>query len=124
MGSEGAPAVSDWATDFDLFDRASVTDPAPIWRDLRERCPVARTERRGTTWLPVDYGDVRAVAQDTDHFSSRDVGVVTARRAGGRAPEGPPPPADHVGPADAHLGPAPAPHPLRTDRHRDDDADH
>ena len=75
--------VADWATDFDLFDPAYLTDPAPIWRDLRERCPVARTERRGTTWLPVDYGDVRALAQDTDHFSSRDVGVVTARHADG-----------------------------------------
>jgi cytochrome P450 len=76
--------VTDWAIDFDLFDAAYVTDPAPIWRDLRERCPVARTERRGTTWLPVDYGDVRALAQDIERFSSRDVGVVRARHADGQ----------------------------------------
>jgi cytochrome P450 len=82
MRSDQAP-VSDWARDFDLFDRAYVTDPAPIWRDLRERCPVARTERNGTTWLPVDYADLRALAQDTDHFSSRDVGVVTTGRGPG-----------------------------------------
>ena len=78
--------VTDWATDFDLFDPAYVTDPAPIWRDLRERCPVARTERRGTTWLPVDYGDLRAIAQDTERFSSRDVGVATAGRGEGETP--------------------------------------
>jgi cytochrome P450 len=75
--------VIDWAADFDLFDAAYLADPAAIWHDLRGRCPVARTERRGTTWLPVDYADLRAVAQDTDHFSSRDVGVVTAGRGPG-----------------------------------------
>jgi cytochrome P450 len=76
-------SVSDWATDFDLFDPAYVTDPAPIWHDLRERCPIARTERNGTTWMPLDYGDLRDLAQDTEHFSSRDVGVVTAGRGPG-----------------------------------------
>src|SRR4051794_24093771 len=84
MTSEGARgAVTDWATDFDLFDPAYVTDPAPIWSDLRARCPVARTERRGTTWLPVDYADLRELALDTARFSSRDVGVVTAGRGPG-----------------------------------------
>jgi cytochrome P450 len=75
--------VHDWATDFDLFDPSYLTDPAPVWRELREQCPIARTDRRGTTWLPVDYGDLRALAQDTARFSSRDVGVVTARRGDG-----------------------------------------
>jgi cytochrome P450 len=84
MSEDTFGPVTDWATDFDLFDASYVTDPAPIWRDLRERCPVARTERRGTTWLPVDYGDVRALAQDIERFSSRDVGVVTARHADGQ----------------------------------------
>ena len=51
--------VIDWATDFDLFDPAYLADPAAIWNDLRGRCPVARTERRGTTWLPVGYADLR-----------------------------------------------------------------
>ncbi len=82
MRSDQAP-VSDWATDFDLFDHAYVTDPAPIWRDLRERCPVARTERNGATWLPVGYADLHELAQDTDHFSSRDVGVITTGRGPG-----------------------------------------
>jgi cytochrome P450 len=87
MSVDGDRPVIDWATDFDLFDPAYLADPAAIWQDLRGRCPVARTERRGTTWLPVDYDDVRAVAQDTERFSSRDVGVVTA----GRGPGGTPP---------------------------------
>jgi cytochrome P450 len=85
MSIDAGP-VTDWATDFDLFDPAYLADPAAIWQDLRGRCPVARTERRGTTWLPVDYADLRAVAQDTARFSSRDVGVVTAGRGVGDAP--------------------------------------
>jgi len=79
-------SVTDWTTDFDLFDPRYVEDPASVWVELRDRCPVARTERRGTTFMPVDYGDLRAIAQDTEHFSSRDVGVVTARRGAGETP--------------------------------------
>ena len=86
MSNDAYGPVTDWATDFDLFDPAYLADPAAIWQDLRGRCPVARTERRGTTWLPVDYADLRVVAQDTDHFSSRDVGVVTAGRGSGETP--------------------------------------
>jgi cytochrome P450 len=82
VSAENGP-VSDWATDFDLFDPTYVTDPAPVWRELRERCPIARTERRGTTFLPVGYDDLRTLAQDTERFSSRDVGVVTRGRGVG-----------------------------------------
>jgi cytochrome P450 len=87
MGSDDTfGAVADWTTDFDLFDPAYVTDPAPIWHELRGRCPIARTDRRGTTWLPVDYGDLRDLALDTERFSSRDVGVVTGGRGPGETP--------------------------------------
>ena len=43
----GRPPVSDWATDYDIFDEAYITDPYPIWAELRERCPIAHTERWG-----------------------------------------------------------------------------
>ena len=39
--------VRDWATDYDIFDPDYVRDPAPVWDDLRSRCPIARTERWG-----------------------------------------------------------------------------
>lgn len=68
--------VSDWATDFDIGDPAYENNPYPIWDDLRERCPVAHTERRGSTLLPTRHEDIAAVAYDTEHFSSVDVGTI------------------------------------------------
>jgi hypothetical protein len=32
----GAP-VSDWTSDYDVFDPDYVVDPYPVWEDLRER---------------------------------------------------------------------------------------
>lgn len=62
----------------DLFDPDFIEDPFPIYRELRERCPVAHTEQGKSTWMPTTYDDVVRVAHDTEHFSSRDVGVVSA----------------------------------------------
>lgn len=72
--------TSDWATDFDILDPRYVEDPASVWAELRERCPIARTERRGPTWLPVRYDDIATIAHDIEHFSSRDIAVVTPGR--------------------------------------------
>jgi cytochrome P450 len=68
----------DWATDFDIGDPTYEADPYRIWDDLRDRCPVAHTERRGGAYLPTRYEDVASVAYDTEHFSSRDVSVIRA----------------------------------------------
>ena len=75
------PPVQDWATDFDHTDPAWTADPYPIWEDLRQRCPVARTGRYGRAWLPVTYDLIREVAYDTGHFTSRSV-VASERRPG------------------------------------------
>ena len=75
------PPVQDWASDFDHTDPAWSADPYPIWDDLRQRCPVAHTERYGGAWLPVTYDLIREVAYDTEHFTSRTV-VVSDRRPG------------------------------------------
>jgi cytochrome P450 len=72
---ETAP-VQDWTTDFDVLDQGYVIDPFPIWDDLRERCPVASTDRRRRAWLVTSYEAVNAAAHDTTRFSSLDVGVV------------------------------------------------
>ena len=62
--------VTDWFTDFDHLDPRWVEDPYPIWDELREKCPVAHTNRfQGV------YFDVRTVAYDTEHFSSRQIVV-------------------------------------------------
>jgi cytochrome P450 len=65
--------VRDWAGDYDVYDPEYVTDPFPIWDDLRERCPVAHTERWGGSWLPTRYEDVVAIAHDVERFSSSEI---------------------------------------------------
>jgi cytochrome P450 len=75
------PAVTDWEHDFDHTDPQYVADPFPIWDELREKCPIAHSDRYGGTWLPVTHADVAAIAYDTDHFTSRSV-VVSEIRPG------------------------------------------
>jgi cytochrome P450 len=49
-------------------------DPYPIWDDLRKRCPVAHSERfEDGAFFPSRFADVRDIAYDTEHFSSRRV---------------------------------------------------
>src|SRR5262245_47120686 len=67
------PPVDDWATDFDHLDPRWIEDPYPIWDGLRSACPVAHTERFRGVYFPSRYEDVRAVAYDTEHFSSRRI---------------------------------------------------
>ena len=84
-------ATRDWGRDLDIFDTRYVTDPATIWSELRDVCPIAFTERRGRSWMPVNYDDIDAIAHDTEHFSSRRVAVVDSPRTEGRRPlESPP----------------------------------
>ena len=75
------PPGGDFATDFDHTDAAWVADPYPIWDDLRQRCPVAHTDRYGGAWLPVTHDLVSEVAYDHEHFTSRSV-VVSEQRPG------------------------------------------
>ena len=67
--------VTDWAADWDHLDPAWVSNPYPIWQDLRDRCPVAHTNRYRGVYFPTRYADIREVAYDPDRFSSRRVVV-------------------------------------------------
>ncbi len=84
--------VSDWATDFSHLEPEWAADPYPIQDDLRQRCPIAHTERFGGGWLPVRYADVAAIAYDTDRFSSRAIIMNNARPPREIAPVGGSPP--------------------------------
>jgi cytochrome P450 len=68
--------VEDFATDWDHTDPQWVNNPYPIWEDLRDRCPVAHTDRYGGGWFPTTHEMVSTIANDTEHFTSRMV-VVT-----------------------------------------------
>ena len=70
------PPVTHWDTDFDVLDPAYVADPFTIWDGLRRICPVAHTDRRGSTWLPTRYQDVVDLAHDIGHFSSTEIMVI------------------------------------------------
>jgi len=80
--------VAEWASDYDVFDPAYVTDPYPIWAELRETCPIAHTDRWGGSWLPTRYADVSAIAHDIAHFSSRGIAVIPPPAAGEADPGG------------------------------------
>ena len=77
-----AEPVNDWASDYDIFDPGYISDPYPVWRDLRQKCPISHSERWGGSWMPIRYADLFAFAQDFRRFSSQQVLVV---------PVGPPP---------------------------------
>jgi len=74
--AEARPPVEDWATDYDIFDPQYCTDPGPIWADLRQRCPVAHTERWGGSWLATRYDDVAEMARMVPALSNQEFIVV------------------------------------------------
>src|ERR1700691_5248722 len=78
--------VSDWAADFSHMEPEWAADPYPIQDDLRQRCPIAHTNRFGGAWLPTRYEEVAAIAYDTERFSSRSIVVGNFR-----PPRAPPP---------------------------------
>jgi cytochrome P450 len=84
--------VADWATDFSHIDPAWAADPYPIQDDLRQRCPIAHTDRFGGVWLPTRYEDVAAIAYDTEGFSSRAIVISNFRPPRDIAPVGAVPP--------------------------------
>ena len=67
--------VADWTTDWDHLDPSWLSDPYPIWSELRQACPVAHTDRYRGVYFPTRYGDIREIAYDPEHFSSRRVVV-------------------------------------------------
>src|SRR5579871_208945 len=67
------PPVTDWLNDFDHTDPRWTEDPFPIWEELRAHSPIVRTERFLGCYLPTTYEAVRAIANDSEHFSSRRV---------------------------------------------------
>ncbi|MEV4017689.1 cytochrome P450 [Nonomuraea angiospora] len=84
--------VSDWATDFSHLEPEWAADPYPIQDELRQRCPIAHTDRFGGGWLPTRHEDVAAIAYDTERFSSRSIIMSNFRPPLEAAPIGGSPP--------------------------------
>lgn len=83
--------VEDWATDFDHTHPDYAAKAPEIWEELREKCPVAHTNRFGGAWYPVRHADVAAIAHDIENFSSESV-IVSDFKPEGMAPAGFAPP--------------------------------
>jgi cytochrome P450 len=95
--------VGDWATDFSHLEPEWSADPYPIQDDLRQRCPIAHTERFGGGWLPTRYSDVAAIAYDTGRFSSRSIIMGNFRPPRDIAPVGGSPPISSDPPFHQHA---------------------
>ena len=70
------PPVTDWTTDYDIFDPGYVRDPVLIWNKLRQECPIAHTDRWGGSWLPTRYEDMQAFVRMVPELSSKEPLVV------------------------------------------------
>lgn len=80
--------VTDWTSDYDIFDPGYVRNPYPVAAELREKCPIAHTERWGGSWLPTRYEDVVAIAHEHEVFTSREIIVVPVPPATFEGPYG------------------------------------
>jgi cytochrome P450 len=95
VGTRNQPVtgpVTDWASDFSHLEPEWAADPYPIQDDLRQRCPIAHTDRFGGGWLPTRYADVAEIAYDTERFSSRSIIMSNFRPPREVAPIGGSPP--------------------------------
>ena len=82
--------MTSWETDFDHTHPDYAENAPAIWEQLRESCPVARSERFGGVWLPVRHEDVDAIAHDTINYTSQS--VIVGEPPEVPAPMGPAPP--------------------------------
>src|SRR4026207_1555399 len=76
-----AESVKDWTSDYDIFSKEYIKNPFPIWDEVREKCPIAHTERWGGSFMPTRYEDLVNIARDIENFSSRDVLVASVMPA-------------------------------------------
>lgn len=60
---------------FDHHDAAFVADPYPVYRQLREQCPVVHAEDYGGYWVLSRHADVMAALRDWRTFTSAVPGV-------------------------------------------------
>ncbi|HEX4012185.1 MAG TPA: cytochrome P450 [Solirubrobacteraceae bacterium] len=87
--TQTAPGTPAARADWDPLDPAAVADPFGAHADLRERCPVARSDRWGGFWGLTRYEDIVAVALDTETFISGEKTTIPDSTGPGRPPRPP-----------------------------------
>lgn len=73
MSQPTSGPVLDWSNDFDHADPEYNKNVHQLWDTMRQKCPMQHTPRYGGTWLPLSYEMVRAIAYDTEHFTSEGI---------------------------------------------------
>lgn len=72
--------------DWDPLTPEAIRDPHANYAKLRERCPLAHSERWGGFWALLKYADVVAVAENAGTFITSIQNVIPAVNAGKRIP--------------------------------------
>jgi cytochrome P450 len=60
---------------FDHYDFDLAQDPHPCYRYLRERCPLARSDRHDGFWVVSTYEDVHTVMSDSETYSTKTLTI-------------------------------------------------
>ncbi|MDB5911027.1 MAG: cytochrome family protein [Massilia sp.] len=68
---------------YDLYSEAFRDDPHVQYQAMRTGCPVAHSDKWGGSYMVAGYQDVREMARDTDHFTSRAIEVAGPLEAAG-----------------------------------------
>ena len=66
--------------DFDHHSDSFAEDPWSQLAELRERCPVARTDAHGGFWVLSSYETIKQVASDDLTFSSAESVVIPPKK--------------------------------------------
>jgi cytochrome P450 len=64
------PAERDWITSFDHHDAALSRNPYPVYQQLRNQCPVSKTDAWGGFWVVTGHAEVDSVAKNDTDYSS------------------------------------------------------
>jgi cytochrome P450 len=67
--------VADLARSFNHWDPAMGPDPYPLFRQLRDRCPVARSDEHGGFFVVSHYDGVNEALRDHSRFSSKVMAI-------------------------------------------------
>jgi hypothetical protein len=68
---------------YDLYSDAFRADPHAQYAAMRAGCPVAHTDKWGSSYMVAGYDDVRDIARDAERFSSRAIEVAGPLEAAG-----------------------------------------
>lgn len=65
----------DLQTDFDIHSPVNVEGVYDTYRDLREKCPVAHSDKYGGHWVVTSYEDIHDILRNPGAFSSSSVNI-------------------------------------------------